>query len=119
MARFRTEVTETASVGAKTTVGRLLDEWLENLDPALAQNTVEVYRKRVDNQIRLALGTVRLDQLDHPHDRHLLHEADGRRALASERATRPTASYGRPSSRASTGTGYQRTERAGRGGRRS
>lgn len=64
MARFRTEVTETASVGPKTTVGRLLDEWLENLDPALAQNTVEVYRKRVDKQIRPALGSVRLDQLD-------------------------------------------------------
>ena len=64
MAKFRTEVTETARVGAKTTVGRLLDEWLENLDPALAQNTVEVYRKRVDKQIRPALGTVRLDQLD-------------------------------------------------------
>ncbi len=64
MARFRTEVTETARVGTKTTVGRLLDEWLENLDPALAQNTVEVYRKRVDKQIRPALGTIRLDQLD-------------------------------------------------------
>jgi integrase len=63
MAKFRTEVLETASVGAKTTMGRLLDEWLENLDPGLAQNTVEVYRKRVDKQIRPALGTVRLDQL--------------------------------------------------------
>ncbi len=64
MAKFRTEVTETARVGAKTTVGRLLDEWLQNLDPALAQNTVEVYRKRVEKQIRPALGTIRLDQLD-------------------------------------------------------
>jgi len=64
MAKFRTEVTETATVGKKTTVGRLLDEWLENLDPALAQNTVEVYTKRVDKQIRPALGTIRLDQLD-------------------------------------------------------
>ena len=64
MARFRTEVTETARVGAKATVGRLLDEWLENLDPALALSTVEVYKKRVDKQIRPALGTIRLDQLD-------------------------------------------------------
>ncbi len=56
MAKFRTEVTETAKVGAKTTVGRLLDEWLDNLDPALAQNTVEVYRKRVDKQIRRRSG---------------------------------------------------------------
>lgn len=64
MAKFRTGVTETAKVGTKTTVGRLLDEWLENLDPSLAQNTVEVYTKRVDKQIRPALGTVRLDQLN-------------------------------------------------------
>jgi integrase len=64
MAKFRAEVLQTASVGTKTTVGRLLDEWLENLDPALAQNTVEVYKKRVDKQIRPALGTIRLDQLD-------------------------------------------------------
>ena len=64
LAKFRTEVTATANVGPKSTVGRLLDEWLDNLDPALALNTVEVYRKRVDKQIRPALGTVRLDQLD-------------------------------------------------------
>jgi integrase len=63
MAKFRTEVTEMASVGTKTTVGRLLDEWLENLDPALKLNTVEVYTKRVDKQIRPALGTIRLDEL--------------------------------------------------------
>ena len=64
MAKFRTEVTERAKVGKRTTVGRLLDEWLENLDPAFAQNTVEVYKKRVDKQIRPVLETIRLDQLD-------------------------------------------------------
>ena len=63
IAKFRTR-SERARVGAKTTVGRLLDEWLENLDPALARKTVEVYKKRVDVQIRPALGTIRLDQLD-------------------------------------------------------
>jgi integrase len=64
MTQFRAEVSKTAKVGPKTTVGRLLDEWLANLDPSLAQNTVEVYRKRVDKQIRPTLGTIRLDQLD-------------------------------------------------------
>ncbi len=64
MAKFRTEVTEMAKVGKKATVGRLVDEWLENLDPGLAQNTLEVYKKRVDKQIRPALGSIRLDQLD-------------------------------------------------------
>jgi integrase len=63
MAAFRAEVTKVAKVGPKTTLGRLLDEWLEKLDPALAQNTVEVYRKRVEKQIRPALGDVRLDEL--------------------------------------------------------
>ncbi len=64
MAKFRVEVTEMALVGPKATVGLLLDEWLENLDPGLALNTVEVYTKRVDKQIRPALGTIRLDQLN-------------------------------------------------------
>jgi integrase len=64
MTRFRAEVSKTAAVGTKATVGRLLDEWLANLDPGLAQNTLEVYRKRVEVQIRPALGTIRLDELD-------------------------------------------------------
>lgn len=64
MAKFRTEVSEMARKGTKATVGRLLDEWIEKLDPALARNTVEAYRKRVDKQIRPALGHIRLDELD-------------------------------------------------------
>lgn len=46
MAKFRTEVSEMARKGTKATVGRLLDEWIEKLDPALARNTVEAYSKR-------------------------------------------------------------------------
>ena len=53
-----------SAVGPKTTLGRLLDEWLDKLDPGLAHNTREVYTKRVEKQIRPALGDVRLDELN-------------------------------------------------------
>ena len=53
-----------SAVGPKTTLGRLLDEWLDKLDPGLAHNTREGYTKRVEKQIRPALGDVRLDELN-------------------------------------------------------
>jgi len=69
MAKFRNEVEETAMVGTKTTLGRLLDEWIEHLDPGLSINTRESYARRADT-IRSALGTIRLDALD-------VHTIDG------------------------------------------
>ncbi|MGH9087145.1 MAG: tyrosine-type recombinase/integrase [Acidimicrobiales bacterium] len=66
------------SVGPKTTVGKLLTDWLVNVErQGRARSTVETYRAHADRHIRPALGGIRLDKLTaHDVDRYLGALAD-------------------------------------------
>lgn len=61
------------TVGTRATVGKLLTEWLANLDRlGKAPSTMETYRTHVEKHIRPALGSIRLDRLTaHDVDRYL------------------------------------------------
>lgn len=63
LGKFRTEVAQRAVTGSKAPLSRLLDEWVGTLGGHLSPKTQESYVDRVENQIRPALGAVRLDQL--------------------------------------------------------
>jgi integrase len=55
-------------IGTTATVGKLLDEWLGNLDRlGKARSTLETYRIHVRVHIRPALGAIRLDKLTAHH----------------------------------------------------
>jgi len=55
-------------IGTTATVGKLLDEWLRNLDRlGKARSTLETYRIHVRVHIRPALGAIRLDKLTAHH----------------------------------------------------
>lgn len=71
MRDFRGEAAKAAATGSTATVGKLLDDWLANIDtPSKATSTMEGYRRYVENRIRPALGHIRLDQLT-------THDIDG------------------------------------------
>lgn len=62
------EVAEGHHIGTTATVGKLLDEWLRNLDRlGKARSTLETYRIHVRVHIRPALGAIRLDKLTAHH----------------------------------------------------
>lgn len=48
---------------AATTVGKLIDAWLEHAEPNLAPWTIRGYRSKVETHIRPALGDLKLTQL--------------------------------------------------------
>ena len=57
---------ETASVGGSTTAtfSALLTAWLEQVEPDLAYQTVQGYKRLVRNHIEPALGSIKLRKLD-------------------------------------------------------
>lgn len=58
------EVHEGHHVGTTATFGKLLDEWLRNLERlGKAKTTLETYRTHVEKHIRPELGAIRLDKL--------------------------------------------------------
>src|SRR5271166_2670670 len=69
---FAREVAQGLAVGTRATLGKLLDEWLANLERiGRARATLETYRVHVEKHIRPALGSVRLDRLSaHDLDRY-------------------------------------------------
>src|ERR1700722_13919863 len=57
---------------SRSTVGQLLDRWLEQIEPTHRPKTVHEYRRWIDARIRPALGDIRLnhlaaDRLDHQY----------------------------------------------------
>jgi integrase len=75
---FVAEVEEGKHLGPAATLGKLLDEWLANLERAgRSRSTIETYRTHVETHIRPALGSLRLDLLTtHDVDRYLAVLAD-------------------------------------------
>ncbi|HMD45075.1 MAG TPA: site-specific integrase [Acidimicrobiales bacterium] len=75
---FAREVAQGLAVGTRATLGKLLDEWLANLERiGRARATLETYRVHVEKHIRPALGSVRLDRLSaHDLDRYFGALAD-------------------------------------------
>ncbi len=57
---------------SRSTLGQLLDRWLEQIEPTHRPKTVHEYRRWIDARIRPALGEIRLnrlaaDRLDHQY----------------------------------------------------
>jgi integrase len=73
LAELVTEVHQGHHIGTTATLGKLLDEWLDNLERlGRSQTTIETYRMHVEKHIRPALGNCRLDRLTtHDIDRYL------------------------------------------------
>jgi len=70
-------------VGTTATVGKLLDEWLRNLERlGKAQSTLETYRTHVEKHIRPGLGSIRLDRLE-------THDVDSYLAQLDEKGLAP------------------------------
>ena len=65
MAALQTEIGEErpSTAGPATTVGQLLDRWMELAEPDLSPTTVREYRRLINQRIRPALGTVVLRRL--------------------------------------------------------
>jgi integrase len=58
------KVGDDRTIGTAATVGKLLDEWMTDLERlGKAQSTMETYRIHVDKHIRPGLGSIRLDKL--------------------------------------------------------
>ena len=57
---------ETASVGGSTTAtfGALVSAWLDQVEPDLAYQTVQGYKRLIRNHIEPALGSIKLRKLD-------------------------------------------------------
>lgn len=73
LAELVAEVRQGHHVGTTASLGKLLDEWLGNLERlGRSQSTIESYRIHVEKHIRPALGDRRLDRLTaHDIDRYL------------------------------------------------
>lgn len=74
------EAGRTRTIGTTATVGRLLTEYLTNLDRlGKAQSTMETYRGHVAKHLRPGLGNIRLDRLTvHDIDRYLTNLDEGK-----------------------------------------
>ncbi|MHB1583728.1 MAG: tyrosine-type recombinase/integrase [Acidimicrobiales bacterium] len=73
LAKMATEAHQGRRVGPTATVGKLLTEWMANLErQGKARSTLETYAAHVDKHIRPGLGSIRLDKLGtHDVDRYL------------------------------------------------
>jgi integrase len=70
---FVAETGGTRTVGSGATVGKLLDDWLRDLErQGKARSTLETYEIHVRRHIRPALGAIRLDRLSATDVNHYL-----------------------------------------------
>ena len=60
---LRQMVTEVCGANTGTTVGGLLDRWLEHIEPERSPKTILEYRSKIERRIRPMLGDVPLDKL--------------------------------------------------------
>lgn len=64
LAAFRRELEQKTATGKKATVGKLLDDWLADLEQeGRAKTTLETYRSHVETRIRPKLGKVALEDM--------------------------------------------------------
>ncbi len=49
---------------SSATVGQLLDRWLEQIEPTRRPRTVAEYRRKIEHDIRPAIGSIRVDRLE-------------------------------------------------------
>jgi integrase len=71
-------------IGTTATVGKLLDEWLADLERlGKARSTMETYRTHVEKHIRPGLGSIRLDKLTVTDINHYLADLDTVKKLAA------------------------------------
>ena len=77
------ETGQKKAIGTTATVGKLLDEWLEDLERlGKAQATLETYRIHVEKHLRPGLGSTRLDTLTVSDVNHYLADLDKVKGLA-------------------------------------
>jgi integrase len=77
------EVGTDRTIGKSATVGKLLDEWLADLERlGKARSTMETYRAHIEKHIRPGLGSTRLDRLSVTDINHYLADLDKVKKLA-------------------------------------
>ena len=73
------EVGDSKTIGAGATVGKLLDEWMNDLERlGKAQSTLETYKMHIEKHIRPGLGSIRLDKLSVTDVNRYLGELDAK-----------------------------------------
>lgn len=78
LAAFRHDLDRKKATGQKATVGKLLDDWLEDLaGEGRAKTTLETYRSHVEKRIRPKLGTVPLADMTADRVRAFVRSLDG------------------------------------------
>jgi integrase len=79
LARLVTAAQRDQTTATASTVGHLLDRWLEAIGPTRAPGTIAGYRMKIESRIRPAVGAVPLDRLSaHDLDRfYALSLSDG------------------------------------------
>lgn len=91
LAKMATTAHSERRVGPTATVGKLLTEWLGNLErQGRARSTIDTYTVHVEKHLRPALGATRLDKLT-PHDvdtylGHLAAKGLSPRTIATDHA---------------------------------
>jgi integrase len=77
------EVGADRTIGTSATVGKLFDEWLEDLDRlGKARSTMETYRTHIEKHLRPGLGYIRLDKLTVTNINYYLADLDEVKGLA-------------------------------------
>jgi integrase len=77
------ETGQKRTIGTSATVGKLFDEWLEDLDRlGKARSTMETYRAHIEKHLRPGLGSIRLDKLTVTDVNHYLADLDKGKGLA-------------------------------------
>lgn len=78
LAKFRQELERKKATGQKATMGKLLDDWLADLEKeGRAKTTLETYRVHVETRIRPALGRVPLADMTTDRTRAFIRSLQG------------------------------------------